>query len=362
VRVLFFSHQADFVYGGEIVTLEFMRALKAKGVDVHFASPAGPYHELAERTGVRCHTISSIEFNRNFAQLPFFAGAYLKTHRGLAKILTDEKIELLHATSLKSMVYAWALGKKRPVLWHHHDILPAGFANSLWLKALASRAEKILAPSEATRRALVEAGVGDTKVKVLRNGFCLSDWKPRPPRKEGDLFRIGFVGELSHRKGADRLEKILPAIQDIPNTETWVIGEGLSEPEFAFQLRAKLENQKVKFLGRRSDMKEIYQQLDLLLVPSRQDPLPTVIVEAGLSGLPVVGANVGGIPEMIVNGENGFLFDTERDAAEAIRQTKTKWQPLARAARALAESRYDSARLSEQLQGIYQEAMHAFRS
>jgi glycosyltransferase involved in cell wall biosynthesis len=352
MKILFFSHQAEFLYGGEIVTLEFLRELKARGVDTHFASPAGPYQERARAGGARVHTVASRQFRRSLPQLPGIVASFSRARGELREIAAREGVSVLHATSLKAMAYAWGLGV--PTIWHHHDILPPGFANSLWLRGLASRAARILAPSEATRAALLAAGVSAARVKVLRNGFRLEEWKARPAHKPG-LFRIGLVGEISHRKGTDRLEGLLAALGEDPLLQVLVIGEGLSERAFAETLKAKLASRRVRFLGRRERMKELYQEMDVLFVPSRQDPLPTVIVEAGLSGVPVVGARAGGIPEMIVDGENGFLFDTESEAAAGVSRIRADWTAFSTRSRAVAEARYDIGKLTEELLGHYRE-------
>lgn len=355
MRVLFFSHQAEFIYGGEVVTLEFMRELISNGVEVHFASPAGPYHTRALETGARCHVVGSRQFSRHLKQLPGIALSLARTRGELAAIAEREKIQLLHATSLKAMAFAWS--GSLPTIWHHHDILPGGLANSLWLRGLASGATRILAPSDATRAALLDSGVNEEKVRVLRNGFRLSEWKPRPAA-HGKLFRVGVVGEISHRKGTDRLEPLLRELAKERDIQFLIIGEGLSEPEFARNLEARLASRSVRFLGRRSRMKELYQEMDVLFVPSRQDPLPTVIVEAGLSGVPVVGARNGGIPEMIAEGKNGYLFDTEAEAAAEILKTREKWAALSRGARDFAAGRYDISKLCLELMQIYDEALH----
>jgi glycosyltransferase involved in cell wall biosynthesis len=354
MKVLFFSHQAEFVYGGEVVTLEFMRELLARGVQVHFASPPGAYHERARELGVRVHEVGSRQFSRKLTQLPGLALALAGTRRELAQIAVRESIDVLHATSLKAMAYAWS--SSLPTLWHHHDILPSGTANSLWLSGLALRATRILAPSDATRTALLDAGVPAEKVRTLRNGFRLGDWKPRPPR-HGHLFRVGIVGEISHRKGTDRLAPLLRELAHEKDLQFLVIGEGLSEPEFASELKHRLASKRVRFLGRRTRMKELYQELDVLFVPSRQDPLPTVIVEAGLSGVPAVGARNGGIPEMIADGKNGYLFDTEAEAARAILKTRERWEILTRGSRDFAVGRYDITKLTTELLQLYQDAL-----
>lgn len=357
MRVLFFSHQAEFVYGGEVVTLAFMRELRRIGVEVHFAAPPGPYSELAKDAASSCHEVSSVQFSRDLGQLPKLGGAMLSTHKDLSGLVRRYSVDVLHATSLKAMAYCWRLGGSVPVAWHHHDILPRSLANDLWARGLAARAAVILCPSEATRASLLAAGVPAVKAKVLRNGFRASEWSPRPTRMDDAPLQLGFVGELSPRKGVDRLGPILERLTGVGETKLTVVGEGLSDPAYARRVRGELETKGAVFLGRRSDVKDLYQAFDLLLVPSRQDPLPTVIVEAGLSGVPVIGARAGGIPEMIVDGRNGFLFDTEEEAAIAIGRAKERWRELSAGARELAAERYDVEKLARQLIAHYQEAV-----
>lgn len=357
VKVLFFSHQAEFVYGGEVVTLAFMRELKRIGVEVHFAAPAGPYFELAREAAGACHEVSAVQFSRELGQLPKLGGALFAAHRELAALARRHSIDVLHATSLKAMAYCWRLGGSMPVVWHHHDILPRSLANDLWARGLAARARVILCPSEATRSSLLAAGVPAGKARVLRNGFRVSEWAPRPARMEGAPLSLGFVGELSPRKGVDRLGAILDRLTGVGEAKLTVVGEGLSDPVYAGKVRSELEGKGAVFLGRRSDVKELYQGFDLLLVPSRQDPLPTVIVEAGLSGVPVIGARAGGIPEMIEDGRNGFLFGTEEEAAIAIGRARERWRELSAGARELAVARYDVEKLARELILSYQEAV-----
>ncbi len=351
LKVLFFSHQADFLYGGEICTLAFMAELKKRGVEVHFASPPGPYLERAKEFA-HCHAVSSRQFSRKISHLPFFIPAYFQTQKELATILQKHSIDLVHATSLKAMVYVWPLGKRFSVLWHHHDILPMGWKNSLWLRALAWRAKRILVPSRATQAALLDAGV--KKSFVLHNGFELNTWRVRDSRQSVTPFRVALIGEISVRKGTDRLPEILHLLREmgqLDGIEFLIIGDALSQKAFADGIRESLKGEVVSFLGRREDVSKLLQAIDLLLVPSRQDPLPTVIVEAALSGVPAIGSRVGGIPEMIVDGKNGFLADAAEEYAEKIlaaRDLQT-WAKLSQGARKTAEEKFSVAPLTDEL-------------
>jgi glycosyltransferase involved in cell wall biosynthesis len=135
-------------------------------------------------------------------------------------------------------------------------------------------------------------------------------------------------------------------------------GSELSEPDFAHEVKEALTALGARFLGRVEDPKSFYAGIDLLLVPSRQDPLPTVIVEAGLSGLPVVASSAGGIPEMITEGGNGYFAETEEEYVRAIERARdpARWRELSREARRLAESRYDVAKLTLELESHYEAA------
>jgi glycosyltransferase involved in cell wall biosynthesis len=316
MKVLFFSHQSEFLYGGEICTLAFLRELKNIGVEVHFAAPRGPYLEEAKKFA-KTHVVSSSQFSRELLQLWRLPQIFWQTHQEIAEVVEREKIDLIHVTSLKAMAYFLFFPKRLPLIWHHHDILPKRFDNDLWLKALARRADHIFVPSNASRSVLQELGIAH--VSTLYNGFRAEDWLRKLPRKESEPFRVGMVGEISLRKGADRWESIVEKLaKKYTNLEFVVIGDGLSDPEFAKSIQDSLAKYPVKFLGRCSDMKEQYSRLDTILVLSRQDPLPTVIIEAGFSGVPAIGTKVGGIPELIEDERSGFLIETNEEVVTRV--------------------------------------------
>lgn len=364
MKILFLSHQAEYIYGGEICTLELIRRLSSDH-QVHFAAPSGPYTDKVRALTKYIYEIPSVEFSRKLNQITNLLPALWNTNSALLDYISREQIELLHATSLKSMVYAWLVGARRrvPVLWHHHDILPEKQSNDRWAQAIAIGAKTIVTPSEATRQALLDSGVKATKVVTIPNGFAPERWRARGERSANDKFRLAYVGEISARKGVDLFPELLKKLnEESPGQyELMVIGEGLSDPEFA----AKFKNDmapwvaqgQAHLLGRREDVPDLLQFVDCLLVPSRQDPLPTVIIEAFFSAVPVCASSVGGIPEMVRPGENGYLCDSLDEYVvklEKMRKRPVHWLLLSTNAREFASRNHDGAIMTRRFVEQYQ--------
>lgn len=122
-----------------------------------------------------------------------------------------------------------------------------------------------------------------------------------------------YVGRLSAEKN---LESVKPVLEAFPGARLAVVGDG---PH-----RKKLEKHfaglPVYFAGflYKEDLARAYASSDIFVMFSRTETLGLVILEAMASGLPVVAARAGGIPEMITNGANGYLIDTEDEAIERV--------------------------------------------
>ena len=134
-------------------------------------------------------------------------------------------------------------------------------------------------------------------------------------QKKSDKFRIGFIGNFSDkRKGHDLLLKVLKIlIEDSYNIEGIIIGDG-EELDKNIKLYKKYKN--IKFLGRsKNPIKEI-KTCDIVVVPSISDSCPNTVMEALYNNIPVIGSNVGGIPEILTNSE--WVFNYEEDALKNI--------------------------------------------
>jgi glycosyltransferase involved in cell wall biosynthesis len=129
----------------------------------------------------------------------------------------------------------------------------------------------------------------------------------RPPRPQEVPFTLGFIGRIVPEKG---LESLLDAVAGFPK-EGWrlLIAGGVFPPLDLATLRARTAGLPIEWLGIVSAA-EFYPRIDVLVVPAIwADPGPLVVHEAFANAVPVVGARIGGISDLVDEGETGWLFE-----------------------------------------------------
>ena len=132
---------------------------------------------------------------------------------------------------------------------------------------------------------------------------------------------IGFVGWLLPIKGPDYLLKAMDFIwPEQPETILVMVGKGELDVDLRAEALRKNVNGKVKFLGWREDINELMPVFDMLVLPSLNEGMGRVLVEAMAAGKPVVASRVGGIPDLVRHGETGYLVPPadEKSLADAI--------------------------------------------
>jgi glycosyltransferase involved in cell wall biosynthesis len=134
---------------------------------------------------------------------------------------------------------------------------------------------------------------------------------------------IGFVGWLLPIKGPAYLLKAMAHIwPEHPAASLVMVGKGELDVDLRTQALKMNANGKVKFLGWREDVHEIIPIFDLLVLPSLNEGMGRVLVEAMAAGKPVVASEVGGIPDLVKHGETGYLVRPadERALANGIKK------------------------------------------
>jgi glycosyltransferase involved in cell wall biosynthesis len=142
---------------------------------------------------------------------------------------------------------------------------------------------------------------------------------PWPARNGATGPVVGFVGRLVPRKGALDLVKAAPAIRAArPDVRVVIVGDDPYEDEESDYAAAVRASANVDHVGRVAEAAGILGHLDVLVLPSRQEPFGTVVAEAMAAGTPVVATRVDGLPELVVDGVTGALVEPGDTAALAV--------------------------------------------
>jgi glycosyltransferase involved in cell wall biosynthesis len=186
---------------------------------------------------------------------------------------------------------------------------------------MLERSNKIIAVSDFTRRELLQYyKVKEEKIRVIHNGVDVNKFKPASDKRKAkeelglnpEDIAILSVGRLYARKGLFTLIESIPAVvRRFRNAKFIISGKGQSNE--MKKLIAHAEKLRIRdniiFTGYFPDKKlpKLYQAADVFAFSTFYENLPFAVLEALATGLPVVTTCVGGIPEMIDSGKNGFM-------------------------------------------------------
>ena len=335
-RVLYVN-PAGNVSGAENSLLALIGTLDKKKYQPIMACPSqGGFSERCQALGLPVHPISFYNpaFSSPYSMLVLRPLQTRKLVSRIEEIARAEKVDLIHANSYlvgpASGTVARRLGI--PIIWHIRDMRYG--LKQIVIRYLAARlADRVLVVSQAVKDSF--GGCLDKKVLVVHNGslpVVLSEEDRVRCRAElgvgQDEFLVGNSGMLVPRKGQDIFVQIAHRVlSKIPQAKFVVVGS--AQPQslgFEQHVKALAESlgiqEKVIFTGFRKDALSITASMDIYLHTARwPDPLPRSVLEAMAAGVPVVAPSVGGIPEMIDDGESGLLYpmdDVEKAAEQAI--------------------------------------------
>jgi glycosyltransferase involved in cell wall biosynthesis len=188
-----------------------------------------------------------------------------------------------------------------------------------WL-ALKYFCDRVLTVSEDTRQSYIaRSGIPARKLTALHNGIdfspylCLDSSLVRASVRDEfripqDAHLIVTVAVLRPPKGIDRMLQAMPAVLEaLPNTYYLIVGDGAHRQELENETKRLNLTGIVLFAGMRKDIPRLLVASDLFVLPTLTEALPTVLAEAMAARLPIIASAVGGIPEMVTDGDNGFL-------------------------------------------------------
>jgi glycosyltransferase involved in cell wall biosynthesis len=220
----------------------------------------------------------------------------------------------------------------------------------------------IIPVSEAVKRALKKSGVPETSMIVAKAGLPEAKFRRSREAVREDVgiskssFFAGSFSRLTKEKGVDIFLRAMPRA---PGVQALIYGEGPKGEELAkLSSFMRVANQ-VHFMGRVDDVADHMRAMDVVVIPSIwEEAFPYAALEAFLVGTPVIGADVGGMPEIVTEGETGLLFQkgNSEDLLRALLEAKAQPDRLAnmaRKARETYESNYTLSLMADRIESAY---------
>ncbi len=295
------------------------------------------------------------------------------------RLLEDERVDLIHAhefdANTQGAVVAALAGIPLVATVHGKNYFSEKLRRRLAYRWV-SRWATMVAVSNNLKQFIIErVGIEPSRVKVIYNGVdvlpncdpsAVGECRTEVGLPDGHQI-VGVVGNLYPVKGHQYLIDAIPSVlANCPNTSFVFAGRGQLEMELREQVHRLGVDAHVHFLGLRQDIPKILALLNVFVLPSLSEGLSMAILEAMMAGKPVVATQVGGNPELVLDGETGFLVpprDSQALASRLVTLLTNRQQAaqFAEKGKARAEGQFSLGTMVCAYQSLYDECLASRR-
>ena len=367
MRILFINSIQMFG-GGEIWMLRTLRALQDRGHQVWLCCRPGA--EVGKRAREAGIAVEYLKFGGDFDPRTIFKLARFMRRAHIEIVLTNMDKELRLGGMAAKLAGVPVVIPRRGIDYPLKNRWRYRWAYNV----LATR---IMANSQATKRALLRNApwLDADRIEVIYNGIEAEPFMQPSPRDFRTEWRVkpeelvlGFVGQLDERKG---IRVLLAAFQRIkrewPQTRLVFVGQGPLRELIVDESEKQHWGEAVLIPGFLDDIAGVMQALDILLLPSYWEGFGIVLIEAMAAGKPAISTDTSSMPEIIVDGQTGFVVppgDVEALADRVIQllHNATLREKFGRAARQRVLEKFTQQRMIAELENFFQRALLHSRS
>ena len=315
---ILFVDSAKGIGGAEMSLIELVTHLDRDKFRPYFLGSSGPLTEYFQKTGIPIYTASFPFFSR---RRPWI---YMQAIWNLIQVIRKAEISIIHVNCDRAVPHVVLAGSltRVPVLCHIHDMTRAWFLPS-YVNHL-NRSNRIIADSKATARHCLAAGMSEGKLQVIYECFDSRNYMNIPVTERQKLRQswgasedrviIGLVGQVLRHKGHETFIRAAhQVVSQYKNVQFVIVGDDSlsAEPDFLLEMKDLIKQLELErhllFTGFHSNIPLVMSALDIVAVPSWEEPFGRVVVEALASSCPIVASQSGGIPEIVEDGYTGFL-------------------------------------------------------
>jgi N-acetyl-alpha-D-glucosaminyl L-malate synthase BshA len=359
--------------GSGVVASELAIGLARKGHELHIVSYAPPFRLRAFHQNIFLHEVEMSSY-------PLFK--YPSYELGLATKLVElaetRGLDIIHAHYAVPHAASAYLAKqiigsprlKTVTTLHGTDITLVGAEPSFRrvVKFAIEQSDGVTAVSRYLQKQTIEEFDIRREIRVIYNFIELD----RPDRNRDACSRTDFApqGEkilmhASNFRPVKRIEdvvRIYARVRERIPAKLLLIGDGPERPRIQQLVKEMNLASDVHFLGEQDQLEPLFFCTDLFLLPSAQESFGLTALEAMNCGVPVIASDIGGLPEVIVHGETGYLLPVGDIAGMAAKAVELLCDPARHAlfrtqARRRAEQNFDAVRIIPQYEALYEEVL-----
>ena len=346
--------------GGEVQLEHLVRHLHAQGHrNALVLAPGARFRRVADELDL---PVFEVDLRRPWS---------LSVRRGLREAVGSQQPDVLHFGCGRSLLWAgWLCRNMEVGLKVTTRRIDYPIRNSPWRGGrYRSLVDHVVANCESVRQRVLAVGVPPARVTLVHEGIALEPWQgaldDRGPARERlaiepDRIVLSCAASLRPRKGQHiLLEAFANLVPDWPTLQLWLAGEGTEAESLRRQAERLGVASAVRIPGAVKPVRDLYAASDVFCMPSFHEGLSNACLEASAAGLPLCVSAVGGLPEIVRDGETGHVVPPGAVPELTSALASLVGDPAARAAYGAAGAErtarlFTSQRMAEGMEELFQ--------
>ncbi|MBW8349067.1 N-acetyl-alpha-D-glucosaminyl L-malate synthase BshA [Bacillus sp. IITD106] len=363
------------VGGSGVIATELGKMLAEKGHKIHFITSNMPFRLDVLHHNIFFHQVFVNQYSV-FQYPPYDIALASK----MAEVIKREKLDILHVHYAIPHAVCAILAKqmagtdvKIVTTLHGTDITVLGYDDTLAeaIKFGIEKSDSVTAVSHALKMQTNEVVAADKEINVIHNFIDERIYR----KVNSDHLKMAYgirddekvLIHVSNFRKVKRVSDVVAAFAKIANAtpaKLLLVGDGPEKTRLCKLVKELDIEHRVLFLGRQDHLEELYSISDLMLLLSEKESFGLVALEAMACGVPCIGTNVGGIPEVITDGYNGFICELGdlaaiSNKALSLLQNESLLQEFSHNAMMTPVERFQSNVIVEKYEKLYESLMQS---